>query len=123
MFQHMAIIRLDPLDLEKNTFCNALLDKLIYNDRGGDDISFYSRVWGFWHVLGMSNICCWPASMASSSSFVGLVLVGCSMRILGFTGFCGCGVDDMVELNGVWAFMCVCVYGYVYCIKITYGFL
>jgi hypothetical protein len=46
--------------------------------------------------------------MASSGSVVGLVLVGWSMRILGFTGFCGCGVDDMVELNVVWAFMCVC---------------
>jgi hypothetical protein len=34
--------------------------------------------------------------MASSGSVVGLVLVGRSMRILGFTGFCGYGVDDMV---------------------------
>jgi hypothetical protein len=37
----------------------------------------------------MSNICCWPASMASSGSVMGLVLVGWSMRVLGFTGFCG----------------------------------
>jgi hypothetical protein len=64
-------------------------------------------------VLGMATTCwyqcvdCWPVSMASSGSVAGLVLVGWSMHILGFTGVCGCGVDDMVELNCVWAFMCV----------------
>jgi hypothetical protein len=39
--------------------------------------------------MGMSNSCCWPASMASSGSVVRSVLVGWSMCILGFTGFCG----------------------------------
>jgi hypothetical protein len=56
MFRHVAIFRLDPLDLrEKNAFCNALL---IYNDwRGGNEISFYKLGGGgVWRVLGVSEV-------------------------------------------------------------------
>jgi hypothetical protein len=80
MFQHMAIVRLDPLVCEKNTFCNALL--ILQLLVGGGERDLVLKVWGFWRVLDMSNTCCWSASMASSGSVVGPVLVGWSMCTL-----------------------------------------
>jgi hypothetical protein len=54
MFRHMAIIRLDPLDWEKNTFCNALLGKSIYNDCGGETRSRFTVECG---GFGMCWVC------------------------------------------------------------------
>jgi hypothetical protein len=56
-------------------------------------------------VLGASNVFCGPASMASSGSVVGLVLVGWSMRVLHFPGFVGFFVvilGSVDFLDAVW---------------------
>jgi hypothetical protein len=47
---------------------------------------------------GVFRLCCEAGACGLVHAYSGL-----------HWGFCGCGVDDMVELNGVWAFMCVCV--------------
>jgi hypothetical protein len=66
-------------------------------------------------VLGMSNICCWPLVWRPQALLWGWCSWAGPFVFWASPGFVAVELDDMVKLNGVWAFMCVCCFLFEHC--------